>query len=199
MTSYCAWVYTRCMTETKNLETATLANGCFWCTEAVFKRLKGVSEVTSGYTGGHKENPTYEEVSSESTGHAESLQVTFDPSVISYDTILDVFWATHDPTTLNRQGNDAGTQYRSAIFYHNDEQKKIAEASKEKHDKSGEFHDPIVTKIEPLTKFYPAEDYHKNYYDSHRGAPYCMVIIDPKVRKLLEKFSKEVKEEYKEN
>lgn len=185
------------MNETKELETATLANGCFWCTEAVFKRLNGVSEVTSGYTGGDEENPTYEEVSSEATGHAESLQVTFDPSVISYDTILDVFWATHDPTTLNRQGNDAGTQYRSAIFYHDEKQKKIAEASKEKHDKSGEFHDPIVTKIEPLKKFYPAEDYHKNYYDSHRGAPYCMVIIDPKVRKLLEKFSNEVKEEYK--
>ena len=185
------------MSETRKIETATLANGCFWCTEAIFKRLKGVESVMSGYTGGRKENPTYEEVSSETTGHAESLQVTFDPAIISYDTILDVFWATHDPTTLNRQGNDVGSQYRSAIFYHNDEQKKIAEASKERHDKSGEFDDPIVTKIEPLTKFYPAEDYHKNYYDSHRGAPYCMVIIDPKVRKLLEKFSKEVKEEYK--
>lgn len=185
------------MNETKKLQIATFANGCFWCTEAVFKRLKGVNEVVSGYTGGTKENPTYEEVSSESTGHAESLQITFDPSVISYETLLDVFWATHDPTTLNRQGNDVGTQYRSAIFYHNDEQKRLAEASKDRLEKSGKYDDPIVTKIEPFTKFYPAENYHKDYYDTHRGAPYCMVVIDPKVRKLLEKFSKEVKDEYK--
>jgi len=184
------------MTDTK-LETATFANGCFWCTEAVFKRVKGVESVVSGYTGGNVENPSYEEVSSESTGHAESLQVTFDPSVIDYKTLLDVFWATHDPTTLNRQGNDVGTQYRSEIFYHTDEQKKIAKESKEKLEQSGKYHDPIVTKIEPFTKFYPADDYHKDYYDSNRSAPYCMVVIDPKIRKLMENFKDEVKEEYK--
>ena len=185
------------MNNSEKLETATFANGCFWCTEAIFKRVKGVTSVISGYTGGRVENPTYEEVSSESTGHAESLQVTFDPSIISYQTLLDVFWATHDPTTLNRQGNDVGTQYRSEIFYHNDEQKRTAEESKAKIEKSGKYHDPIVTKIEPFTKFYKAEDYHKDYYDSNRSAPYCMVVIDPKIRKLMENFKDEVKEEYK--
>ena len=185
------------MTEIKKLETATFANGCFWCTEAVFKRVKGVESVMSGYSGGKIENPTYEQVSSESTGHAESIQVTFDPKIISYQTILDVFFVTHDPTTLNRQGNDVGTQYRSAIFYHNEGQKKLAEQVIEKLEKSGKYKDPIVTKIEKFTKFYPAEDYHKDYYDEHRSAPYCMVIIDPKVRKLLEKFGNNVKEEYK--
>jgi peptide-methionine (S)-S-oxide reductase len=185
------------MPDTKTLQTATLASGCFWCTEAVFKRVKGVTEVISGYTGGDKENPTYEEVSSEATGHAEAIQVTFDPSLISYETLLDVFWATHDPTTLNRQGNDAGSQYRSEIFYHDEEQKKIAEASKEKLEKSHKYPDPIVTKIEPFTKFYKAENYHKDYYDSNRTAPYCMFVIDPKVRKLMENFKEEVKEEYK--
>ena len=181
----------------KQLQTATLANGCFWCTEAVFKRLKGVEDVISGYTGGKKENPTYEEVSSETTGHAEALEITFDPNIISYETLLHIFFATHDPTTLNRQGNDTGTQYRSAIFYRDEEQKKIAESVKEELDKSGNYHDPIVTKIEPFTKFYKAEDYHKDYYDSNRSAPYCMFVIDPKIRKLLEKYSKEVKDEYK--
>jgi peptide-methionine (S)-S-oxide reductase len=185
------------MPETKKLETATFANGCFWCTEAVFKRVKGVESVTSGYTGGAVENPTYEQVSSESTGHAEAIQVTFDPKIISYSTILDVFFATHDPTTLNRQGNDVGTQYRSAIFYYSAEQKKLAEQAIEKIEKSGKYKDPIVTKIEKFTKFYQAENYHKDYYDSHRSAPYCMVIIDPKVRKLLEKFNDKVKDEYK--
>jgi peptide-methionine (S)-S-oxide reductase len=185
------------MNDQKQLQTATLANGCFWCTEAIFKRIKGVSNVESGYTGGTKENPTYEEVSSESTGHAEALQVTFDPSIISYKQILDVFWATHDPTTLNRQGNDVGTQYRSAIFYDSEDQKNIALESKEALQKSGKYHDPIVTKIEPFTKFYKAENYHKDYYDSNRSAPYCMVVIDPKIRKLMENFRENVKEEYK--
>ncbi len=179
------------------LQTATFANGCFWCTEAIFKRIKGVESVMSGYSGGTIENPTYEQVSSESTGHAESVQITFDPKIISYETIVDVFFATHDPTTLNRQGNDVGTQYRSAIFYHNEEQKKLAEKAIEKLEKSGKYHDPIVTKIEKFTKFYPAEEYHKEYYDSHRSAPYCMVIIDPKIRKLMENFKENVKEEYK--
>lgn len=185
------------MNEAKNLETATFANGCFWCTEAIFKRIKGIESIKPGYSGGQVENPTYEEVSSGETGHAEAIQITFDPQIISYETILEVFFATHDPTTLNRQGNDVGTQYRSAIFYHDDKQKGIAEELKAELDKSGSYHDPIVTKIEPFTKFYEAEDYHKDYYDSHRSAPYCMFIIDPKVRKLLEKFKNEVKEEYK--
>lgn len=185
------------MVETKKLETATFANGCFWCTEAVFKRLRGVKSVMPGYTGGSNENPSYEEVSREETGHAEAIQVTFDPTIIPYQTLLEVFFATHDPTTLNRQGNDIGTQYRSAIFYHDEEQKEIAEELKTKLDSSGKYHDPIVTKIEQFTKFYPAENYHKDYYDSNRSAPYCMVVIDPKIRKLMENFKEDVKEEYK--
>jgi peptide-methionine (S)-S-oxide reductase len=185
------------MTNTKKFETATFANGCFWCTEAVFKRINGIESVTPGYTGGTVENPTYDQVSSEATGHAEAIQVVFDPSIISYETILDVFFATHDPTTLNRQGNDVGTQYRSEIFYHDKQQKKTAEKVKTKLEESGKYHDPIVTKIESFTKFYKAEDYHKDYYDSHRSAPYCMVIIDPKIRKLMENFKNNVKEEYK--
>jgi peptide-methionine (S)-S-oxide reductase len=186
------------MDDKKKLETATVANGCFWCTEAIFKRLKGIESVIPGYTGGKVENPTYEQVSSGETGHAEAIQITFDPSTISYETVLEIFFATHDPTTLNRQGNDVGTQYRSAIFYQDAKQKKIAEEVKEKLDISGTYHDPIVTKIEAFTKFYKAEDYHKDYYDSHRSAPYCMFVIDPKVRKLLEHFKKDVKDEYKE-
>ena len=181
----------------ENLQTATFANGCFWCTEAVFKRVKGIASVMPGYTGGDVENPSYEAVSNESTGHAEAIQVTFDPSIISYQTLLDVFWATHDPTTLNRQGNDAGTQYRSEIFYHDEDQKKIAEESKSHLEQSGKYKDPIVTKLEPFTKFYPAEEYHKDYYDSNRSAPYCMFVIDPKIRKLMENFKEDVKDEYK--
>lgn len=179
------------------METATLANGCFWCTEAVFKRLKGIMSVTSGYTGGKRENPSYEEVSSELTGHAEAIQVTFDPQKISYETILDIFWATHDPTTMNRQGNDVGTQYRSAIFYHDEKQKEIGEASMAKLEASHKYEDPIVTQIVPFKTFYNAEDNHKDYYDTNRTAPYCRVIIDPKIQKLLKEFSNEVKEEYK--
>ncbi len=184
-------------TNEKQRQIATLASGCFWCTEAIFKRIKGVTSVTSGYTGGAVEDPTYEDVSSESTGHAEAIQVTFDPDIISYDLLLDVFWATHDPTTLNRQGNDAGTQYRSAIFYHDAAQKELALASKDKLEKSGKYPDPIVTQIVPYTKFYNAEDHHKDYYDSNRTAPYCMFVIDPKIRKLMEYFKTELKEEYK--
>ena len=171
------------------METATLASGCFWCTEAVLQRLKGIRTVTPGYSGGKMENPDYDHVSMGTTGHAECTQIVFDPSLISFDTILDIFFATHDPTTLNAQGNDVGTQYRSAIFYHSDEQKKIAESKM----KPG-----FVTEIVPLTKFYPAEKYHQNYYDKNRNNnPYCRVIIDPKVKKLLEKFSDQVKDEYK--
>ena len=180
------------------MEKATFANGCFWCTEAIFKRLKGVDSVQSGYTGGEMENPTYEDVSSGMTGHAECLQITFDPSIISYKTMLDVFFGTHDPTTPNRQGDDVGTQYRSAVFFHDDKQKETALQKKEELDKSGKFHDPIVTQIVPFTNFYPAEEHHKDYYDSNPSAPYCMFVIDPKVRKLMEHFRENVKDEYKE-
>jgi peptide-methionine (S)-S-oxide reductase len=178
------------------LAVATLAGGCFWCTEAVFKRVKGIEKVISGYTGGKRENPTYEQVSTGATGHAECLQIEFDPKIISYNKILDIFFATHDPTQLNRQGNDVGTQYRSAIFYHNEEQKKIAEEKIKKL--SGKYEDPIVTQLNPYFDFYPAEDYHKDYYDQNRNINmYCQVIIDPKIKKLLTQFSDEVKEEYK--
>lgn len=182
----------------EDLETATLANGCFWCTEAIFKRLKGVESVTSGYTGGQRENPSYEQVSTGATGHAECLQVKFDPGIISYDTILDIFFATHDPTELNRQGNDVGTQYRSAIFYHNDEQKKIAEEKIKKLTEDKKYEDPIVTEVSPFENFYSAENYHKDYYDTNRNINmYCRVVIDPKVKKLLTQFNDKVKEEYK--
>ncbi len=177
-------------------EIATFAGGCFWCTEAIFKRLKGVESVDSGYTGGKTEKPNYEEVSSGQTGYAEAVQVTFNPSVISYETLLDIFFATHDPTTLNRQGYDIGTQYRSAIFYHNDSQKEIAKRFIEKLEKEGTYQKRIVTEVAPFEQFYSAEDYHKNYYDINRDKPYCTVIIDPKIQKLLREYKKEVKEEY---
>lgn len=180
-----------------NLQTATFAGGCFWCTEAIFKRLKGVTEVVSGYAGGKRENPSYEQVSTGATGHAEAVQVTFDPSIISFDNLLEVFWATHDPTTLNQQGNDVGTQYRSAILYRNDEQKQLALASKEKIEKEGMYTNPIVTEILPFEHFYTAEEYHQNYYDSNQTAPYCSYVIAPKIKKLLEKFGSQVKDEYK--
>jgi peptide-methionine (S)-S-oxide reductase len=180
----------------EKLVTATLAGGCFWCTEAIFLRLKGVKSVTSGYAGGSVENPTYEQVSMGNTGHAESIQVVFDPTVISYDKILDIFWHTHNPTTLNRQGNDEGPQYRSVIFYHDERQKEIAEKSKKDLEEAKTFKDPIVTTIEPFSNFYPAEDYHKDYYDKNGMAPYCTLVITPKVKKLLETYKKDVKEEY---
>ncbi len=174
-------------------ETATLAGGCFWCTEATFQRLKGVQAVISGYAASKVENPSYEQVCSGRTGAAEAIQITFDPSIISYETLLDIFWHMHDPTTLNRQGNDVGTQYRSAIFYHNDKQKRIALASKEALEKSGTYKNPVVTEIVPFTNFYPAEDYHKDYYNRNRSQPYCMLVIEPKVRKLLKEYGTEVK------
>ena len=174
-------------------EVATLANGCFWCTEAVFQQLNGVHSVTSGYTGGFVANPTYEEVCDMNTGHAECLQVEFDPSVISYDELLAVFWQTHDPTTLNRQGNDIGPQYRSAIFYHNDIQKEKAEAYKARLEESKVFDSPIVTAIEPFTVFYPAEDYHNNYYLRHPEQSYCYYVIKPKLEKLKKVFADKLK------
>lgn len=178
----------------KNLETATFASGCFWCTEAIFLEVDGVQKVVSGYTGGKVKNPTYKEVCSGLTGHAEGIQVSFDPAVVSYDELLEIFWQTHDPTTLNRQGADEGTQYRSAIFYHNDQQKEKAELYKKKLDESGAFNNPIVTEISPASTFYIAEDYHQNYYKLNASAPYCSYVITPK----LEKFKKVFKEKLKE-
>lgn len=184
------------MSTAKHLETATLAGGCFWCTEAIYKRVKGVVSVTSGFAGGKRENPSWEQVSTGTTGHAESAQITFDPDIISYEKLLDVFWATHDPTTLNRQGYDTGTEYRSAIFYHNNEQKQIAEKSKEEFEKSGAYKVPVVTEITPYTSFYPAGPEHKDFYESGNRPDYCRLIIDPKIQKLLRNFKEDVKEEY---
>lgn len=181
-------------TYTGSTETATFANGCFWCTEAVFEELKGVISATSGYTGGHIKNPTYNEVTSGKTGHAEALEIVYDPSKISFDELLEVFWETHDPTTLNRQGADVGTQYRSGIFYHNPEQKEKAEKYKAALDKSGAFNNPIVTEITAYSNFYPAENYHQQYYENNENTnPYCRVVIRPK----LEKFRKVFKDKLK--
>lgn len=179
----------------KNQEITTIAGGCFWCTEAIFKRLKGVTSVVSGYAGGTVEHPSYDEVCTGTTGHAEAIQIIFDPSVISFEKILEVFFATHDPTTLNRQGSDGGTQYRSAIFYHDEKQKEVAVLVKDRIGKSGKYKGPVVTEIAPFTNFYQAEDYHKAYYDKNRSAPYCVAVIDPKVRKLMEEFRGVVKSE----
>lgn len=177
-------------------EIATFASGCFWCSEAVFKRLKGVANIVSGYAGGVMDNPSYDIVSSGKSGHAESIQITFDPNVISYDKLLDVFWATHNPTTKDQQGNDMGPQYRSVIFFHTDEQKKLAERSKEKLEKSGKYKDPIVTEIISFTNFYKAEGYHQDYYDRNQQYLYCQFVIDPKIKKLYKDFKEDIKEEY---
>lgn len=181
----------------KPLEKATFAGGCFWCTEAIFKRLKGVSSVTPGYAGGKRPNPNYWQIHSGATGHAESIQITFDPQIISYDTLVDIFWHTHNPTTLNQQNYDVGTEYRSVIFYHDGDQKECAEKSKKEIEKSGEFKEPIVTEIVPYTNFYPAEEEHKDFYEKNSSSPYCMIIINPKIKKLIKEYSNEVKEEYK--
>lgn len=178
-------------------EVATLASGCFWCSEAVFRRVKGVKSVLPGYSGGTVENPSYEEVCGGKTGHAESIQIEFDPKVVSFEKILDIFWHTHNPTTLNRQGNDVGTQYRSAIFFHNQTQKETAHKLKAELEKERFYTEPIVTEISPLRSFYAAEDYHKDYYEDHQGIPYCNIIISPKVNGLLRKYGNYVKEEYK--
>lgn len=166
-------------------DTATFASGCFWCTEAIFQRLKGVMSVIPGYTGGKRENPNYEQVSTGATGHAEAIQVTFDPSVIPYEKLLDIFWHTHNPTTLNQQGADIGTQYRSAIFYHNEKQKQAAEKSKKELEDSHMYQDPIVTEIVPYEAFYKAENYRENYYNNNQDAPYCTFVIDPKIQKTV--------------
>lgn len=184
------------MTATKSQQTATLAGGCFWCTEAIFQRLKGIKNVVSGYTGGKWENPTYEQVSSGTTGHAEAVQLTFDPSIISYERLLQIFFTTHNPTTLNQQGADRGPQYRSAIFYHDDQQKHTALRVKHTLEKEGIYESLIITDIVPYEIFYKAEDHHQNYYNKQPQYPYCTVVINPKVQKLLKQFQEDVKEDY---
>jgi peptide-methionine (S)-S-oxide reductase len=177
------------------LDTATFGTGCFWCTEAVFQELEGVEKVTSGYSGGTVVNPTYEEVCSKTTGHAECLNIVYDSSKISFDELLEVFWQVHDPTTLNRQGADAGPQYRSVVFYHNEEQKAKTEKYKAELDKSGAWDNPIVTTLEKFNVFYPAEDYHQNYYNNNSNQGYCQFVIRPK----LEKFEKVFKSKLKKH
>jgi len=174
-------------------DTATFGEGCFWCTEAFFQRLNGVYKVISGYGGGYVENPTYEQVCDKTTGHVELARIVFDPAKISYDELLEVFWKTHDPTTMDRQGNDVGPQYRSVIYYHNEEQKQKAEHYKEKLDKSSAWDKPIITMIEPFKNFYPAENYHQNYYNDNQNQGYCRFVIAPK----LEKFEKVFKDKLK--
>jgi len=169
----------------KEMQKATFGAGCFWCVEAVFERLDGVIDVVPGYSGGHKKNPTYREICTGTTGHAEVTQITFDPKIITFNDLLNMFWKSHDPTTKNRQGNDVGTQYRSAIFYHDNKQKSIAEDSKNMVDNSNIFLNPIVTEITKLDKFWTAEDYHNNYYNNNMNQPYCRVVIKPKLDKLF--------------
>jgi peptide-methionine (S)-S-oxide reductase len=173
-------------------DTATLGGGCFWCVEAIYQDLQGVHKVVSGYSGGSVSNPSYKEICTGTTGHAEVIQVVFDPAVTSYKEILEIFFTVHDPTTLNRQGNDVGTQYRSVIFYHSDEQKAIAEEVKKSAAEI--WDDPIVTEISALTKFYPAEDYHQNYYKNNPYQPYCAYVISPKVKKFRDKYRDKLKQ-----
>lgn len=173
---------------------ATFGSGCFWCTEAIFQNVDGVVKVESGYSGGKVKNPTYKEVCSGQTGHAEVIQLTYDPNVVTYDELLEIFWKTHDPTTLNRQGADVGTQYRSVIFYHDDMQRQLAESYKQKLDQSGAYDNPIVTEISPFTVFYKAEDYHQNYYNLNGNAPYCAFVIQPKLEKFKKVFAEKLKQ-----
>ncbi|NDD64277.1 MAG: peptide-methionine (S)-S-oxide reductase [Acidobacteria bacterium] len=171
-----------------NHHLATLGGGCFWCLEAVYQEVEGVSRVVSGYAGGHLPNPTYQQVCLEVTGHAEVVQLTFDPNVVPYDRLLDIFFTIHDPTTLNRQGADHGTQYRSAIFFHDQEQERIAINRIAELNRSGLWNQPIVTTVSPLTDFYPAEDYHQNYFRNNPFQPYCLMVVRPKVTKYRDKF-----------
>jgi peptide-methionine (S)-S-oxide reductase len=182
-------------TQASLMDTVTFGTGCFWCTEAIFQQVDGVVSVESGYSGGQLENPTYEQIGSGATGHAECLNIVYDSTKVSYDELLEIFWQTHDPTTLNRQGNDIGTQYRSVIFYRNAHQKEIAEKYRAALDKSGAFPRPIVTTLEPMTQFYKAENYHQNYYNQNGSQPYCQFVIRPKV----EKFQKVFKDKIKKN
>jgi peptide-methionine (S)-S-oxide reductase len=177
------------MPDTDQFKTATFGGGCFWCTEAVFQQLRGVKSVTSGYSGGSVPHPTYEQVCSKRSGHAEVIQVVFDPRMIAYADLLEVFFHTHDPTTLDRQRNDVGPQYRSVIFAHDDEQRRSAEQVLQALQASGEFRSPIVTQIEPFTKFFPAETYHQNYFADNPRQPYCSFVIAPKLEKLRQHFA----------
>ena len=181
------------MTDINNIETATFGTGCFWCTEAIFQQLEGVIKVTSGYSGGHVVNPTYEQVCNKTTGHAECLNIEYDKNKITFDELLEVFWKSHDPTTLNRQGNDEGPQYRSAIFYHNDEQKEKAEKYKAELNESGVFDKRVVTEITPFDLFYAAENYHQNYYNNNGSQSYCSYVIRPKVEKFRKVFKDKLK------
>jgi len=178
-----------------HIETATFGAGCFWCTEAIFQSLKGVSSVTSGYMGGHTNNPTYEQVCSGNTGHAEVIQVDFDPNVITYEELLLIFFKTHNPTTLNRQGNDIGTQYRSVVFFHSQEQKEKANKMIDELTRELVYDSPIVTEVSPVSDFYKAEDYHQNYFNQNSGQPYCTFVIQPKLIKFGEKFKEKIKTE----
>jgi peptide-methionine (S)-S-oxide reductase len=180
-------------TTTSKTDTATFGAGCFWCVEAVFQQLEGVISVTSGYSGGSIPNPTYKEVCGGNTGHAEVTQIVYDPQKISYANLLQAFWTSHDPTTLNKQGNDEGTQYRSVIFYHNESQKEQAEHYKKELNVSGAYRNPIVTEISPFTTFYKAEDYHQNYFNENGDAPYCQFVIKPKVEKFQKVFKDKLK------
>lgn len=177
------------------LDTATFGAGCFWCVEAVFQDLEGVKSVASGYSGGKIKNPTYREVCSGLTGHAEVIQIAYNPDKISFDELLEVFWQTHDPTTLNQQGADRGTQYRSVVFYHNEEQKLLAEKYKKALNDSQAFANPVVTEISPFTEFYKAEDYHQNYFNENGEEPYCRMVIKPKVDKFKKVFKDKLKKE----
>jgi peptide-methionine (S)-S-oxide reductase len=181
--------------ETTVLETTVLGGGCFWCLEAVFDRLKGVTAVESGYMGGSNPNPTYRQVCSGDSGHVEVIRVTFDPAKLTFAALLEVFFAIHDPTTLDRQGNDVGTQYRSVIFYTSDEQRRVAEETIKRLDEAGEFKAPIVTAVEPAAPFYMAEDYHQEYFANNSSQPYCRAIVAPKVRKLMAEFADMVEPE----
>ena len=175
------------------IDTATFGAGCYWCVEAIFQRLNGVISVESGFSGGHIKNPTYREVCTGTTGHAEVCRIQYDPQVIGYDELLEVFWKTHDPTTLNRQGNDAGTQYRSVIFYHNEQQKILASEYKDKLEKAGIWNDPIVTEIVPFEAFYKAKNDHQNYYNQNTSQPYCTFVITPKIEKFEKVFRDKIK------
>ena len=177
----------------QEIKIAVFANGCFWCTEAVFSMLKGVKSVVPGYAGGDVPNPTYEQVGGGKTGHAEAIRITYDPVIISYDDLLAVFFNTHDPTTLNRQGNDVGTQYRSVIFYGSEEEKAKAEALIKELNEKKAYDNPVVTEVTPLREFYEAEDYHQDYYEHNKGAPYCQLVIAPKLEKLQERFKELLK------
>ncbi|MFN3916629.1 MAG: peptide-methionine (S)-S-oxide reductase MsrA [Flavobacteriales bacterium] len=175
------------------IDTATFGAGCFWCVEAVFQQMKGVEKIVSGYSGGKVKNPTYKEICSGLTGHAEVVQIYYDSSVVSFDKLLEVFWATHDPTTPNRQGADVGTQYRSVVFYHNDNQQEIAEKYKQKLNEANAYENPVVTEISPIINFYKAEDYHQNYFNDNTQQPYCQFVIQPKVDKFRKVFAENLK------